>query len=84
MDRFVIAQGQKLVLLMASDLILIPFYEQMQLSCKSLHRAQCWANVLIGIRKCQISIPKEEEIFGTVPKTYVLVLKLCLVLLLRL
>lgn len=29
---------------MASYLILIPFYEQKQLSCKSLNRVQCWAN----------------------------------------
>ena len=40
MNGFVIAQGQK-SLLMASYLILIPFYEQMQLSCKSLNREQC-------------------------------------------
>lgn len=48
----------------------------MQLSCKSLNRIQREADVLIRVGKCQISVPEEEEILGTVLKTYMLALTL--------
>lgn len=65
--------GSKLVLLMASYSILIPSYEQMQLSCKSFNRVWCQANILIGIRKCPISMPEEQEIFGIMWKARVFI-----------